>query len=72
MADEQKIPELVRPANAEPSDRVGPGTGDGEDSRPLGDPNAPQGTGPESPTSEAPAPAGEIRKSWAESGDYKS
>jgi hypothetical protein len=59
--------------------RTGPGTGDGTDTRPLGDPDAPQGTGPEvvpggnitAPASERPAPAGEIRTSWAESGDYK-
>lgn len=57
-------------------DRVGPGTGDGTDTRPLGDPNAPQGTGPEVPgqalvaPENRPAPAGEVRVSHAESGDY--
>lgn len=59
--------------------RVGPGTGDGVDTRALGDPNAPQGTGPDevpggtitAPAAERPAPAGEVRTSWAESGDYK-
>lgn len=57
-------------------DRIGPGTGDGTDSRPLGDPNAPQGTGPEVPgqalgaPETRPAPAGEVRVSHAESGDY--
>lgn len=62
--------------------RVGPGVGDGVDTRALGDPNAPQGTGapgqPDvpggsitAPAAERPAPAGEIRTSWAESGDYK-
>jgi hypothetical protein len=56
--------------------RVGPGTGDGVDTRPLGDPSAPQGTGPEVPGQATPpvhlrpAPAGEIRVSHAESGDY--
>lgn len=63
-------------ANAPTSDRVGPGTGDGVDTRPLGDPNAPQGTGPEVPgqslaaPENRPAPAGEVRVSHAESGDY--
>lgn len=62
--------------------RVGPGTGDGVDTRALGDPNAPQGSGapgqPDvpggtitAPAAERPAPAGEVRTSWAESGDYK-
>ena len=57
--------------------RVGPGSGDGLDSRPLGDPTAPQGTGPEVPGQATPpvelrpAPAGKVRTSWAESGDYK-
>lgn len=57
------------------TDRVGPGTGDGVDTRPLGDPDAPQGTGPEvpggnitSPAAERPAPAGKVRTSWAEQG----
>lgn len=52
-------------------DRVGPGTGDGDDTRPLGDPNAPQGTGREVPGQQTPpaelrpAPAGKVRTSWA-------
>lgn len=57
------------------TDRVGPGTGDGSDTRPLGDPAAPQGTGPEvpggnitAPAAERPAPAGKVRTSWAEQG----
>lgn len=61
-------------------DRVGPGTGDGLDSRPLGDPDAPQGTSREevpggnipAAVADRPAPAGEVRTSWAEQGHTNS
>ena len=61
---------------AAPVGRVGPGTGDGVDTRPLGDPAAPQGSGPEVPGQATPpvelrpAPAGKVRVSHAESGDH--
>lgn len=70
------INELPTTNTAPITDRIGPGTGDGTDSRPLGDPNAPQGSGPEVPgqalgaPETRPAPAGEVRVSHAESGDY--
>lgn len=68
------------PDNTLTPDRTGPGTGDGLDSRPLGDPNAPQGTSrdevpggniPAAPA-DRPAPAGEVRTSWAEQGHTNS
>jgi hypothetical protein len=56
------------------ADRIGPGTGDGQDTRPLGDPNAPQGTSQAevpggnitAPAHLRPAPAGKVRTSWAD------
>jgi hypothetical protein len=68
------LKDVPMPGEENAGDRVGPGTGDGLDTRPLGDPDAPQGTSQAevpggnmtAPAHLRPAPAGKVRTSWAD------